>query len=133
MMKELQVPVTLNTAGGLSSAPRTVRIACDQLKSGKFDAIVMPEMPSVISVGELCIDHGCSFHWKSWKEPYLLLPNGMRVDPTVDDKIPHLNIGGGEALGLVDEAAPAYPIGLARWSCVEANATSSLIDPEQAG
>eukprot|EP00959_Pyramimonas_sp_CCMP1952_P097780 2043606-Pyramimonas_sp.AAC.1 len=38
-----------------------------------------------------------------------------------------------EALGLVDEAAPACPIGLARWACVETNAKSSLIDPEQAG
>eukprot|EP00959_Pyramimonas_sp_CCMP1952_P324791 6798468-Pyramimonas_sp.AAC.1 len=46
MMKELQVPITLNTAGGLSSALGTVRIACDRLMSGKFDAIVMPETPS---------------------------------------------------------------------------------------
>eukprot|EP00959_Pyramimonas_sp_CCMP1952_P130936 2737818-Pyramimonas_sp.AAC.1 len=57
----------------------------------------------------------------------------MRVDLTVDDRIAHLNTGGCEALGLVDEAAPAYPIGLARWACVKANAKSSLIDPEQAG
>eukprot|EP00959_Pyramimonas_sp_CCMP1952_P237572 4964731-Pyramimonas_sp.AAC.1 len=85
-------------------------MACDRLMSGKFDAVVMPETPSALSVGELCIDHGYSFYWKSGKEPYLLLPNGMRVDLTVDDKTPYLNIGGGEALGLVVEAAPAYPI-----------------------
>eukprot|EP00959_Pyramimonas_sp_CCMP1952_P465786 9488922-Pyramimonas_sp.AAC.1 len=29
MMKELQVPIALNTAGGLSSALGTVKIACD--------------------------------------------------------------------------------------------------------
>eukprot|EP00959_Pyramimonas_sp_CCMP1952_P180625 3776672-Pyramimonas_sp.AAC.1 len=54
MMKKLQVPITLTTAGGLSSALGTATIACDRLLSGKFDAIVMPEIPSVISVGELC-------------------------------------------------------------------------------
>jgi hypothetical protein len=86
MMKELQVPITLNTAGGLSSALGTVKIACDWLLSGKFEAIVMPETPSVISVGELCIYHGYSFYWKSGTEPYLLLPNEMRVDLPVDDQ-----------------------------------------------
>eukprot|EP00959_Pyramimonas_sp_CCMP1952_P178541 3732044-Pyramimonas_sp.AAC.1 len=130
-MKEPQVPITLNAAGGLSSALGTVRVACDRLLSGKFDAIVLPETPSVISVGELCVDHGHSFYWQSGNMPYLLLPNGMRVDLTVDDNIPYLNIGGGEALGLVDEAAPAYLLGLAQWACVEANAESGLIIPSK--
>eukprot|EP00959_Pyramimonas_sp_CCMP1952_P000805 15852-Pyramimonas_sp.AAC.1 len=75
----------------------------------------MPETPSEISVGELRMDNGYSFYWKSASMPYLLLPNDMRVDLTVDDKIPYLNIGGGEALGRVDGAAPAYPAGLERW------------------
>eukprot|EP00959_Pyramimonas_sp_CCMP1952_P385124 8071443-Pyramimonas_sp.AAC.1 len=54
----------------------------------------MPETPSVISVGERCMDNGYSFYWKSRKMPYLSLPNDMRVDLTVDDNIPYLNVGG---------------------------------------
>ena len=62
-MKQLQVPITLTTVGGLSSALGAVKGACDRLRSGKFDAIVMPETPSVISVGELCMGNGYNFYW----------------------------------------------------------------------
>eukprot|EP00959_Pyramimonas_sp_CCMP1952_P195682 4091431-Pyramimonas_sp.AAC.2 len=79
------------------------------------------------------MDNGYSFYLKNGKLPHLVLPNDVRVDLAVDDKIPHLNVGGGEALGRVDEAASAYPAGLERWACAEANAKSYLADPEQAG
>eukprot|EP00959_Pyramimonas_sp_CCMP1952_P263153 5503056-Pyramimonas_sp.AAC.1 len=81
-MKELKVPIIFNTAGGLSSALGIVKVACDRLMSGKVDAIVMPETPSVISVGEPCMDNGYSFYWSKGITPYLLLPNGMGLDLT---------------------------------------------------
>ena len=68
-LKQLKVPITLNTAGGPSRALGSVHIACDKLLEGKFETVVMPDTPSVISVGGLCLDHGYSFYWKAGKTP----------------------------------------------------------------
>eukprot|EP00959_Pyramimonas_sp_CCMP1952_P102805 2150063-Pyramimonas_sp.AAC.1 len=57
---------------------------------GLMETIVMPETPCVISVGELCIGRGCSFHWKAGGVPRLLLPGGARQDLTVDGGIFYL-------------------------------------------
>ena len=84
----LKVPITLNTAGGPSRAVGTVSVACEKLHEGKFDSVVMPETPNVLSVGERCMDHGYSFHWPAGKNPYLVLPNGMRLNLIVEGKIP---------------------------------------------
>eukprot|EP00959_Pyramimonas_sp_CCMP1952_P114229 2388342-Pyramimonas_sp.AAC.1 len=59
----------------------------------------MPDTPAVISVGERCMDHGFSFVWPAGQRPYLLLPNGHRVDLVVEGKIPYLALSGREALG----------------------------------
>eukprot|EP00959_Pyramimonas_sp_CCMP1952_P348939 7311067-Pyramimonas_sp.AAC.1 len=59
----------------------------------------MPETPCVISVGERCMDRGFSFFWPAGRMPYLLLPNGQRVDLIVECKIPYLTLSGKEALG----------------------------------
>eukprot|EP00959_Pyramimonas_sp_CCMP1952_P036340 760728-Pyramimonas_sp.AAC.1 len=54
-------------------------------------ATVMPETPSVISVGELWMDSGHSFRWATNRAPRLLLPHGRRLELSVEGKIPHLN------------------------------------------
>ena len=59
-----------------------------------MEFVVMPEIPSVISVGELCKDHGCSFHWRAGRKPHLILPSGMRLDLTADGKMPYLAVDG---------------------------------------
>eukprot|EP00959_Pyramimonas_sp_CCMP1952_P205181 4290666-Pyramimonas_sp.AAC.1 len=55
--------IILNTAGGESKALGSVRIACPKFKGSSFSALVMPETPCVISVGELRMDRGFSFSW----------------------------------------------------------------------
>eukprot|EP00959_Pyramimonas_sp_CCMP1952_P029630 622067-Pyramimonas_sp.AAC.1 len=62
-------------------------------------AIVAPETPSVISVGELCVGRGCSFHRATGRAPRLSLPRGSRSELSVEGKIPHLTMNGGGALG----------------------------------
>eukprot|EP00959_Pyramimonas_sp_CCMP1952_P475170 9504043-Pyramimonas_sp.AAC.3 len=57
----LSAPIALGAAGGQSRALGAVRIVSDKLCGGGTEATVMPETPSVISVGELWVDHGCSF------------------------------------------------------------------------
>ena len=34
--------------------------------------------------------HGYSFHWPAYRNPYMLCPNGKRIDLEVDDFIPYL-------------------------------------------
>eukprot|EP00959_Pyramimonas_sp_CCMP1952_P097716 2042143-Pyramimonas_sp.AAC.1 len=58
----------------------------------------MPETPCAISVGERCMDRRFSFSWPAGKRPYLLMPNGQRVDLAVEGKIPHLTLSDKEAL-----------------------------------
>ena len=101
-IKRLSSPIALNTAGGLSKALGTVSVECSHMPGGSFECLVMPETPSVISVGERCLDHGYSFHWPAGKTPYLLLPNGRRVNLVVDGKIPYLTLEGRKAMGQVD-------------------------------
>ena len=99
MIRKLPQSITLNTAGGASKALGSVRIACPKFKGGSLEALVMPDTPAVISVGERCMDRGFSFFWPAGRRPYLLLPNGHRVDLTVEGKIPYLTLSGKEALG----------------------------------
>eukprot|EP00959_Pyramimonas_sp_CCMP1952_P370378 7756918-Pyramimonas_sp.AAC.1 len=105
--------MTLDASGGHSQAPSAVRTAGDKLRGGNVHAIVVPDAPSVISVGELCVDHGCSFNWGAGGVPRLLLPSGRRLDLAVDGKIPYLSMEGRGAMGQVDEAVPGSLAGLA--------------------
>eukprot|EP00959_Pyramimonas_sp_CCMP1952_P121308 2536656-Pyramimonas_sp.AAC.1 len=63
LIRKLPQSITLNTAGEESKALGSVRVACPKSKGGSFNALVMPEAPCVISVGERCMDHGFSLFW----------------------------------------------------------------------
>ena len=77
LIRRLKQSITLNTAGGPSKALGTVRIACPKFKGGSFEALVMPNTPAVISVGERCMDHGFSFFWPAGRRPYSSLPTAI--------------------------------------------------------
>ena len=132
-IKRLPNPIALNTAGGLSKALGTVSVACPQMPGGSFECLVMPETPSVISVGERCLDHGYSFHWPAGKTPYLLLPNGRRVNLIVDGKIPYLTLEGRQAMGQVDVAVARGAPALPRWACVFSCAEKFVESPGTLG
>ena len=93
----------------------------------------MPETPSVLSVGERCLDHGYSFHWLAGKRPYLLLPDGRRINLHVDGKIPYLHVSGSGAQGQVDVAAAEQGESLDWRAGVVPEARAYLDDPGAAG
>eukprot|EP00959_Pyramimonas_sp_CCMP1952_P350595 7345515-Pyramimonas_sp.AAC.1 len=70
-VRKLPQSIALNTAGGESKALGSVRIACPKFEGGSFNALVMPETPRVVSVGERCMDHGFSFLWPAGRRPSL--------------------------------------------------------------
>eukprot|EP00959_Pyramimonas_sp_CCMP1952_P333292 6978839-Pyramimonas_sp.AAC.1 len=94
----------------------------------------MPETPAVISVGERCMDHGFNIVRPTGQRPYLLLPNGHRVDLIVEGNIQYLTLSGREALGqrmcAVAARKPAAP---ERRCCATPGAKTFLDDVEYAG
>eukprot|EP00959_Pyramimonas_sp_CCMP1952_P072501 1514543-Pyramimonas_sp.AAC.1 len=78
MIKRLVYSIILNAAGGSSRALGSACVACPNFRDGNSEALVMPETPSVISVGERCMDHGLRFVWPAGQRPYLLLPSGHK-------------------------------------------------------
>ncbi len=53
----------LHTAGGLVTCNERMRIACDSLSEGSFDALVLDDTPEVMPIGQRCMEYGYSFYW----------------------------------------------------------------------
>jgi hypothetical protein len=54
-------------------------------------ALVLENTPNVLSVGLRCMEYGYSFHWPSGQVPYLVTPDGFRVDCEVENNVPTLS------------------------------------------
>ena len=50
----------------------------------------MPNSPSIISLGKLCMLEGFSLHWERGQTPYLLDPSDQRIELEVDRFVPHI-------------------------------------------
>ena len=50
----------------------------------------MESCPAVLSVGRRCVDFGYSFHWPAGGAPYLVRPDGARVELEVEGYVPYL-------------------------------------------
>jgi hypothetical protein len=79
----------LQTANGEVDASNEADVFMHQMGLNT-KAIVFDETPSVLSLGRLCTEQGCGFQWAGDSIPYLLLPNGTRIDLDVADNAPQL-------------------------------------------
>ena len=60
--------------------------------------MVLPNTPSVLSIGRRVVEKGYDFVWRHGEVPYLIHPNKrQRVDLVVRDFCPFLEIKGGES------------------------------------
>merc|ERR1712107_876117 len=73
----------LTVRGGL-------RIEVPTLKKG-VDFTLLPDSPSIISLGRLCMLDGFSLHWPTKHAPYLIDPSGHRIDLVVDGYVPYIS------------------------------------------
>ena len=89
-VQPLTKPVVLNTAGGPSRALGHVNISSDCSLETLLTSLVLSNTPNVISVGGLVIDHGFSFFWVPLRDPFLIAPNGKRINLVVEGNIPYL-------------------------------------------
>ena len=84
-------PKVLLTANGEVDASNEVNVDVHQIGLNAR-AIVLNDTPSVLSLGRLCVEQQCEFHWAGGGQPYLLLPDGNRVDLDVVDFVPQLEV-----------------------------------------
>ena len=85
-------PIMFHTANG-STATQTEA----EIDLGTFDvtsqAYVLDDTPSVMSLGKRCMGEGYSFVWPSGKMPFMITKNGERIDLTIHDNIPFVDLG----------------------------------------
>ena len=95
--------VILQTAGGDVLCNKCIYVQRDAFPEGEFNALVLNQTPSVVSVGQRCLEMGYSFHWLPCsKEPYFEAPDGAIIPVVVYGSVPHL-----ERLKAVNPAVPA--------------------------
>ena len=85
-------PIMFHTANG-STATQTEA----EIDLGTFDmtshAYVLDDTPSVMSLGKRCLEEGYSFVWPSGKMPFMITKDGERIDLTIHDNIPYVDLG----------------------------------------
>ena len=85
-------PIMFHTANG-STATQTEA----EIDLGTFDmtsqAYVLDDTPFVMSLGKRCMGEGYSFVWPSGKMPFMITKNGERIDLTIHDNIPYVDLG----------------------------------------
>ena len=92
LKKRVCDPIMFHTANG-STATQTEA----EIDLGTFDEIsqayVLDDTPSVMSLGKRCMEEGYSFVWPSGKMPFMITKNGERIDLTIHDNIPYVDLG----------------------------------------
>ena len=92
LKKRVCDPIMFHTAND-STATQTEA----EIDLGTFDEIsqayVLDDTPSVMSLGKRCMEEGYSFVWPSGKMPFMITKNGERIDLTIHDNIPYIDLG----------------------------------------
>ena len=82
----------MNLANGSTATNKEAEIDL-----GTFDltsqAHVLDDTPSVMSLGKRCLEEGYSFVWPSGKIPFMITKLGSRIDLTIHDNIPYVDLG----------------------------------------
>lgn len=72
---------------------------------GGCQPYVLGDTPSVLSMGKRCMQEGYSFIWLRGKDPFLVDQDGRRIDPTMHDLIPRMDLGTDEGKPYEDTLA----------------------------
>ena len=86
---ESSKPVNMMTANGPNYADRQSRIYIPSIGS-TTEPYVLSDSPSVLSVGQKCMDEGFDFVWRANCRPYFRDPEGNKVYMDVRHNVPYL-------------------------------------------
>ena len=104
--------VRLATANGEIRANRRLELHIEELDED-VTPMVLPNTPSVLSIGRRVIEKGYDFVWRHGEEPYLLHPEDRRrIDLVVQDFCPFLEIKGGAMPDDYDRKETECPQGI---------------------
>ena len=81
-------PIQFQTANGNIKGLDVVTMNIVEFDES-VELYVLPDTPSVLSIGRRCMQEGYRFVWLSGKHPYLITPSGKLVALAVEDDIPY--------------------------------------------
>jgi hypothetical protein len=91
----LRAPKYLNAANGPTSIRQEMTMCIPQ-SDEMAEMLCCENTPSVISIGERCLEMGCAFYWPPYSEnPSFVKPDDTHVVVTVENNIPYLTGGNG--------------------------------------
>ena len=82
-------PMVLETANGNIKADSEANVSIGRLGT-QTTAIVLPDSPSVLSLGRRCMVEGYKFEWPPYGPPVLTSPNGQSIILEVENMVPVL-------------------------------------------
>ena len=85
-MRTSRSPTTVMTANGEVQTREEATVYVKQLDLF-VKVMLLEETPAVLSLKNLCEDHGYTYHWISWQIPHLTT-NGKKVDCNISNYVP---------------------------------------------
>ena len=79
-------PTSFSTASGVTTSNYRSHLPLPAI--GSLQMHLLPESPTVVSVGKLLQDQGIGFEWLSYDFPYLILPGNRKVLLKVSNGVP---------------------------------------------
>ena len=89
MAHESASPIQMMTANGPNSASEQCDVSVESIGI-EVKPYVLPDTPSVLSIGQRCMEEGFDFIWRANSRPYLKTPEGKKVYMDVKDNVPYL-------------------------------------------
>ena len=118
-------PSPLLTANGETTAKHVYDLIVKALGLENDTALVLEKSPSVLSLGRLCLEHGCSFWWQTGHNPQILLKDGSAIELDVNNYVPVL----ASPARSVTPSVPAAVLQLKTSVCPAQGPAGSSIDP----
>ena len=97
--------IVFSTANGRISTNTAISVLSTLLR-GPADPYVLPETPWVLSIGRRVMEMGYSFVWIAKTTPWLVAPDGHRIDLEVHGNIPFLRVGNHAEQAMVAKSVP---------------------------
>ena len=97
--------IVFRTANERISTESAISVRSNILK-GPASPYVLLETPWVLSIGRRVMEMGYSFIWIANTSPWLVSPDGDRIDLDVHGNIPFLRIGDASEEAMVAKAVP---------------------------
>ena len=81
-------PIQFQTANGNTKGTEVVNMNIVEFEED-VEPYVLPDTPSVLSIGRRCMHEGYHFIWLANKHPYMITPSRKLVALAVEDDIPY--------------------------------------------